>query len=93
MLTDIEKIAGSVLNDSQVAVLELRIKELEQQIINIEYDEHSPLAFVQAREFRRGALAELRYMLEISKASQEAAHTPSLFGPDGMFLQHEVDGF
>lgn len=71
-LTTEEKLSGSILSDLQKQVIELRIRELEMNIINLEYDEHSPMKFVQQREFLKGALGELRYMLACSDACVSA---------------------
>jgi len=85
-LSDREKLTGLVLNELQVKVIELRLVELMNQLINLEFEEGNESAFNKQRAFVKGQLEELRAMLDASNAAKEAVKDAYAFSDDGSFI-------
>lgn len=70
-------ITNSILTVGQVQVLQNLLAVKAEEKLELEYDVANPNSFIQQEAYHKGQIDLLRFILDQSKACQEALHNPS----------------
>lgn len=85
VMTDQEMLQGTILTVTQKQVIQNKLSILAHEKINLEVDSNNMQFFLQQEASLKGAMDELRFILEMSGASEETIRADA-----GLATQPEV---
>ena len=71
VMTEKEQLEGACLTLAQKQLIQNQIAQISIERIHLEFDVNNPQKFIQEDSYKKGYLAALQYLIDLSAASED----------------------